>query len=87
MSRERGETGDLFGKAQRRFSKSHLKNQCVDCSRIPSAYYTLKEKYAEVAEESLRLSMKERVEENETVGTQIEVGGRKKGRVRQGEAE
>lgn len=29
--------------------------------------------------------MKERVQENETAGTRVEVGGRKEGRVRQGE--
>lgn len=58
----------------------HLKNQSVDCSRIPSASRTLKEKYAGVAEESLRLSIKERVEENETVGTPARGGeGEKEG--------
>ena len=49
------------------------------------------EKYAGVAEESLRLSMKERVEENETVGTRVRGGGRAKkglrGRVRVREKE
>lgn len=64
--------GDLFGKAHWRFSKSHPKNRSVDCSRIPSAYHTLLEKYAGVVEESPRLRMKERVEENETVGTWVE---------------
>lgn len=54
--------------------RSHLKNQSVDCSRIPSASSTLKDKYAGVAEESLRSSMKERVEENETVGTPAREG-------------
>lgn len=67
---------------------SHLKNQSVDCSHIPSASCTLKKKYSGVVEESLILSMKERVEENETVGTPARRGdGSKKGRVREGTAE
>lgn len=62
------------------FPTSHLRNQSVDCSRIPSASRTLKEKYAGDAKESLPSSMKERAEENETVGTSARWGEGGRGR-------
>lgn len=55
---------------------------------IPKASRTPKEKYAGVAKESLRLTVKEKVEEKETVGTPAEgVGWGRGGRGRQSERE
>lgn len=79
---------DLFEEVHGCFPKSHLKNQSVDCSHIPSASRTQKEKYARVGEESLRVGVKEG--ENETAGNGAtgvggvnrEVGETGRGRVR-----